>query len=59
MDAADIDAMFAAMPLVCRLVGVPSGAAVVGCRMMQTNPFKGRGETLAFVPVGISVRQAG
>ena len=59
MTEAEIDAMFVRMPRVCALVPVPSGRAVLDCRMMRTQ-MKGRapGQTLAFVPIGLVVQPA-
>jgi hypothetical protein len=58
MTQPEIDAMLAGLPRICVLVPVPSGRAILDCRMMQTRPLKGRGETLAFVPVGLVVQLA-
>ena len=56
--AAEVNAMLAGMPRICALVPVPSGHAILECRMMQTKIVNGRRETLAFVPVGLVVQPA-
>ena len=58
MTQPEIDAMLARLPRICALVPVPSGRAILDCRMMRTQPVNGRGETLAFVPVGLVVQLA-
>lgn len=54
----DAETLFAGMPRICLLVNVPTGMAVMGCRMMQTQKFLGRSDTLAFVPLGNVVPRA-
>lgn len=58
MTQPEIDAMLAGLPRICALVPVPSGRAILDCRMMRTQPKHGRGETMAFVPVGLVVQLA-
>ena len=54
----DAETLFARMPRICTLVNVPTGMAVMGCRMMVTQPFMGRADTLAFVSIVNPVARA-